>query len=218
MIALDRSSRDRRRFTICPGECAQVRALLRRLLGRIDTARLDALARELPGASVELGVYRGNLCLDFSDPPQYRYRGVVRVVRQPRQPILVVDSFHIHQPAHRGSGLGLRVFTQLLSAARRLDIVRIETTAGRQADENGYYTWPRYGFAGRLPDPVRRRLPPELAAATDVLELMRSQAGRHWWRRFGISMRLAFDVRPGSPSRRAFARYYRERQAAEYRG
>ncbi|MBN2218060.1 MAG: hypothetical protein JW719_11865 [Pirellulales bacterium] len=190
------------------GEKGCVHAVIRRLFNRaLDDDQLAALAGAPEGTNVDLGVYRGGLLLEFSDPAYHCIHGVARVVSRSDRLVLLVDALHIRQTAMRGRGLGLRVFSRQLAAAERLGLARIETHAGRRDDENGYYTWPRYGFAGRLPDVVRRRLPPMLAGAIDVLDLMESATGRDWWRRRGAALRLAFDVRSDSRSQRAFLDY-----------
>jgi len=200
------------RVGFCAGEQGLVHSIARRLFGRrLDGRRLAALAGAPETADVEVGVYQGGLYLEFSDTPRYRYCGVVRVVARPGRPLLVIEALHIHHRALRGQGLGLRVFSCQLAAAEELHLPRIETHAGRRHDENGYYTWPRYGFAGWLPDSLRRCLPSALADATDVLDLMASEVGRAWWRRHGVAMHLAFDVRPHSRSQQVFSQYRAQR-------
>lgn len=190
------------------GEKKPVHAIIRRLFDRaLEGDQLAALAGAPAGTNVDLGVYRGGLLLEFSDPAFHRIHGVTRVVSRSGRLVLLIDALHVRQAAMRGHGLGLRVFSRQLASAERFGFARIETHAGRRDDENGYYTWPRYGFAGHLPDVVRRRLPPALAGAIDVLDLMESEPGRDWWRRRGVALRLAFDVRPGSRSQRAFLHY-----------
>ncbi|HLA83390.1 MAG TPA: hypothetical protein VJL29_01235 [Thermoguttaceae bacterium] len=71
--------------------------------------------------------------------------------------------------------------------------------------------WPRYGFAGRLPRALRRRLPAPLTGAADVLDLMASPGGRAWWRRFGVTLNVVFDLRLHSRSQQVLTRYLAEK-------
>jgi len=207
---LRRAGRSGRRAKVkfCTGEQDRAQAMVRRFFGRrLDRGQLAALVGAPEHAEVEVGVYQGGLHLEFSDPPRYRYRGVSRVAPRPGRPVLIIDALHIHRPALRGQGLGLTIFSRQLATADRLHILRIETYAGRRNDENGYYTWPRYGFAGRLPRWLQARLSPALAGAVDVLDLMESAAGRAWWRRRGAAMHLVFDASYNSRCQQVFARY-----------
>jgi GNAT superfamily N-acetyltransferase len=206
--------RRRARVTFCPGERGDVLGMVRRLFGRTpQPAELAGLAGAPGDAELEVGVYRGGLYLEFSDPPRHHYHGVFQVSRCPGGPILRIDALHIRQPALRGRGLGLRMFARQVATAVRLGVTRIETEAGRRDDENGYYTWPRYGFHGPLPACVRERLPADLAGAIDVLDLMQSDSGRRWWREHGLTLPVVFDTHPQGRCRESFRRYLASRQA-----
>jgi len=133
-------------------------------------------------------------------------------VRQAQRSLVILsDGFHILRPHFQGCGLGLRVFARQLEHARRLGVGRIELVAGRRAYENGYYTWPRFGFDGPLPPFVRQILPPDLSRAQSVLDLMNGQAGRRWWKRYGVTLPVTFDLTRHSRSWEVFGRYLRER-------
>ena len=162
-------------------------------------------------AEVEVGTLRGDLYLELHKPGADGYRGI-QLIRSVRSlPVLINEALHIHRHNMRRRGLGLRIFHRQLIHAHALGIKRIETVAGRGKYENGYYTWPRFGFDGPLPIGIQRSLPPELAGARSVLDLMDRGNGRLWWREHGIPIRLAFLVDGQSRSRLVFARYVRGR-------
>ena len=195
------------------GERAHARCVADNLFGSEITIRHFAgLAGAPRNADVEVGVCQGQLTIEISDPRHQIYRGVVRVFRAGDGLVLHIEALHIHRPALRGRGLGLSIFARALKNARLLGVARIETRAGRRRNENGYYSWPRYGFEGRLPGWFRSRLPRELAQAQSVLDIMASETGRSWWLAHGVELDLSFDVRPGSRSRRTFGRYLRLRE------
>ena len=108
-------------------------------------------------------------------------------------------------------GLGLQMFYRQARNAADLVVDRIETVAGRNNGENGYYAWPRYGFQGPLPASVRHLLPVGLECSHTILDLMLCEKGRDWWREHGVTTAVRFDLVPGSRSRRTLARYVRER-------
>lgn len=202
--------------TFCSGERADVLGMARRLFGRRLHAReLADLAGAPDESEVEVGVYRRGLYLEFSDPTAHRYHGVCQVSRGHGRPIMRIDSLHIRQPSLRGRGLGLRIFSRQATAAAKFGVARIETKAGRREDENGYYTWPRYGFRGSLPRWLRERLPRDLIGAADVLDLMQSEFGRCWWRRHGLTLPVVFDLRAGGRCWQAFQSYRSSRLAVD---
>jgi len=189
------------------GERPGVEHTARRLFGRVpETWEYAGLAGAPDDARVDVGTLGGGLYLDMYRPWTACYRAVELVRRRGAGPVLVIDGMHIHG-SMRQKGLGLRIFARQLTTARNLGVTRIETTAGRRKSENGYYTWPRFGFDGPLPRRVKRHLPRRLVRAQNVLDLMECQTGRLWWRAYGISIRLAFDVTTQSRSWDVFRRY-----------
>lgn len=189
------------------GERPDVELTARRLFGRVpETWEYAGLAGAPDDARVDVGTHRGGLYLDMYRPWTACYRAVELVRRRGAGPVLVIDGMHI-RGSMRQRGLGLRIFARQLDTARDLGVTRIETTAGRRTTENGYYTWPRFGFDGPLPRRLRRCLPLGLDRAQNVLDLMECPKGRLWWRAYGISIRLTFDMTTQSRSWTVFQRY-----------
>jgi len=120
--------------------------------------------------------------------------------------------------ADRGKGLGSEAFAAQVEAASRLGVDRIEAYAAQSAGFNGYYTWPRLGFDAPLPPsgpggPLPG-LPPGLAGARRLSDLMATPEGRAWWKAHGISLDVAFDPRPGGASRLVWDAYIAARREA----
>ena len=198
----------REKILFCVGERADARRVAVELFGSPISGRdLAGLAGSPGEAEVEVGVCRGNLTVEISDPGHRIYRGVVRISHAGGGLVLTVEALHIHSPSMQGRGLGLSIFARQLQTARRLGIKRIETKAGRRGNENGYYSWPRYGFDGPLPRWLISRLPPPLLFAQSILDIMDSPMGRQWWLLYGGTVDVVFDVRRGSRSSRTFDRY-----------
>ena len=177
---------------------------------RLEAWEYAGLAGAPDDAMVEVGTLGGWLYLELSSPPGQAYRTFQLVLRVRQSLVLANDGFQILSKRQQRRGLGLRVFARQLDHARRLGICRIETVAGRRSNENGYYTWPRFGFDGRLPPSIRESLPPGLDRCQSVLDVMDREAGRDWWRAHGISMPVTFDVTSRSRSWVVFRRYLRE--------
>jgi len=195
-----------------PGERRDVQRTARRLFGRtLWLWEYAGLAGAVDDARVELGTLGGGLYLETCDPVAHCYRAVQRVRRVGSGPVLVIEAFCILPRRMRRRGLGLRMLGRQLAFAKRLGVLRIETTAGRRGDENGYYTWPRYGFNGPLPTEIGRILPPRLHHAQSVLDLIQCDYGRHWWSEHGTTLDVAFDLADRSRCWRVFDRYVREK-------
>jgi GNAT superfamily N-acetyltransferase len=208
--------RSRANVSFILGERRDVRRTTRRLFQRdLQPWEYAGLAGAPDDAEVEVGTLDGGVYLDVFQPATNRYRAVQLVKPADAGPFLVIEALRIHN-AMRRQGLGLRIFTRQLTTANALGVGRIETTAGRSLHENGYYTWPRFGFDGPLPPEIKRRLPRGLDHADTVLDLMEYEKGRLWWKAHGVVVHLAFDLVGRSRSWSVFARYLgRKRPAAE---
>jgi hypothetical protein len=185
-----------------PGERKAAERTARRFFGRsLEACEYAGLAGAPDDARVEVGVLSGMLYVEVGDPGGAAYRAHYYIRRVGGRLALVNEGIRIHLYALRGDGLGLRMFHRQVANAALLGVHRIDAVAGRRSDENGYYTWPRFGFDGRLPLRLRRRLPAELAGARSVLDVTGSEQGRRWWREAGETIRVTFDLTPGSRSR-----------------
>jgi hypothetical protein len=202
----------RARVVFYRAERRRAEQIARRLFGRpLSAWEYADLAGATDEAAVEVGTLAGDLYLEVHGPTELAYRGILVVRATPAGPVIVNEAFHILRRSCQTGGLGLRVFSRQVDYARSLGIDRIETVAGRRAYENGYYTWPRYGFEGRLSPNTRQRLPSGLGRADTVLDLMASEPGRRWWKRYGEPLRVAFDLSHRSRSWKVLQHYLRRR-------
>ena len=172
------------------------------------------LAGAPDAAHVHVGTYHDGLYLDTSDPVAAHYRTIQIVRRVDDRLVIVNDRFHVHAKRLQRKGLGLKIFHRQVDNARSLGIARIETLAGRRADENGYYTWPRFGFDGPIPKELRPHLPPQFQHARTILDLIETKPGRQWWRDHGRTIEVHFDLSPHSRSQQVFHQYLQERGLA----
>lgn len=201
-------ARSRAEVRFCLGERRAAERTARRLFGRLLRGfEYAGLTGAPDDARVELGACYGELYIEMSDPIANRFRGHFYVRRVGVDLVIIIEGFHIQIRSMQRKGLGLRVFHRQLENAKALGVARIEAIAGRRDDENGYYTWPRFGFDGPLPGKVKRNLPLGLEGVRTVLDLMQCEKGRRWWRRHGCTIRVAFDLADFSRSGEAFQRY-----------
>ncbi|MBN1393746.1 MAG: hypothetical protein JW959_01760 [Pirellulales bacterium] len=177
---------------------------------RLEENEYAGLAGAPDDAQVQIGALRGALYLEMGKPAAYR--GYYYIRRVAGKLALLNDGFHIFSAGLRGRGLGLRIFLRQVQSAGELGIRRIDTVAGRRRGENGYYTWPRYGFDAPLPERLRGILPPPLETHRTLLDLMESEAGRQWWREHGGTIRATFHLAPHSRSQWALGRYLQSKK------
>jgi hypothetical protein len=195
---------------------AQVVAVLRSLLGRPRATLRDAanLAGAPDDARVTVAVVpmHGRRIIEVvAESPIIRIK-VLLHARPDGKPILVDELIDVVPVAQR-HGLGTRFLGRQVEQAVRLGIAEIRAYAirGDQRGDVGYRVWPILGFDGPLPRQVLDELPPELAGARRVSDLMATQEGREWWIRNGDDINLTFDLSPNSPALRRFRAYLRRR-------
>jgi len=195
-----------------PGEHRAAERVSQRLFGRtLHPREYAGLAGAPDSAKVEVGASDGRLYIELGDPVAATYRGYYYVYGRKAAIVLLNDGFHIHLRAMRHQGLGLQMFCRQARNAAARGVDWIDALAGRRRDENGYYTWPRYGFDCPLPASIRRRLPAGLEHSRTLLDVMSCKKGRAWWQEHGAAVRVRFDLTPGSRSRRTLAEYIRTR-------
>lgn len=111
----------------------------------------------------------------------------------------------------QGKGLGTQIFHQQVQTAAALGINTIQTLA-EGPPANGYYTWARLGYDGSAAASTWNKKPPEgVARVGNVSELMKTEAGRQWWKENGGDISMRFDTRAGSQSRKVLDAYIKEK-------
>lgn len=206
-------------MAILLGEEVAVRRLARTLLPRpMKRSDYAGLCGAPDTAAVEIGEYHNALYLELRDPVALAYNGHFYLRRTCDQLVLCNEGLRIRQPDDRSRGLGLQMFYRQVRQAAALGVNRIELCAGRGPDENGYYTWPRYGFDAMLTSDVCHSLPRGLCGAQSILELFETAEGRAWWREHGVTIDVSFDLSPNSRSWQALMSYVAERMARHSAG
>jgi hypothetical protein len=190
------------------GELNAAERASRRIFGRtLQPQEYAGLVGAPDDAKVEVGASDGKLYIELGDPVASAYRAYYYVYSRKTIVVLLNDGIRIQMLAMRRQGFGLQMFYRQVRNAAAHGVDRIDTEAGRSRDENGYYTWPRYGFDCPLPVSIRRCLPLGLEHCRTLLDLMACEKGRLWWRECGTTARVRFDLTPDSRSCRALAEY-----------
>ena len=202
---------------VAPGQTEeQVLAVMRSILGRPRAALREAA--NLAGApddavvSVAVAARHGRRIIESIAQNSVMRIEVSLQTRSDGRPVLVNEQVDVIPVAQR-HGVGTTFVGRQVEQAVRLGIVEIRAYAVRwdQMGNVGYLVWPLLGFDGPFPPGFIDRLPPELAAARQVSDLMKTPEGRVWWIRNGDDINLTFDLSPGSPARRRFRAYLRRK-------
>lgn len=115
---------------------------------------------------------------------------------------------------------GVRVFATQVIQAKALGVSLITTHAEgdyyRRDSWIGYYVWPCCGYDGPIPSDIdyalqASALPEHLKNAAIVSDLISDAEGRAWWKRFGHTVALTFDIDDGSVSEVQLLMYLEEK-------
>lgn len=108
---------------------------------------------------------------------------------------------------------GIQILHDQVNQAVKDGFIKIRCKAVREADANGYYTWPRLGFKP-VNEPIEHINNFNKEHGTNVKTLggmMNSQTGRDYWKANGVEMEMEFDLKEGSYSRKTLAAYHSEK-------
>ena len=117
-----------------------------------------------------------------------------------------------------GKGLGTEILARQIQNASDMGFKKLQTYATR--DEhlkyNGHYTWPRLGFDSAINwREISREgmsaASEEIKGAEFISDLMKTKAGRDWWKEHGASHMAEFNLDPKSQSMRVFRDYLAEK-------
>jgi len=175
------------------------------------TARHIAAAAGAPDDAIQVRVSLGSggpggLHVFVETPTGNMSRTVVSEAEGARPTTIKNESYFIYE-GHQGKGEGTRIFAAQVKAAAALGFREIRTHAIRDVDANGYYSWPRMGYDGRVPSEITAIAPRQFSGYEKVSDFMKTPEGRDWWKENGDEVYLEFDLTPGSLSRRTLDAY-----------
>jgi SPP1 gp7 family putative phage head morphogenesis protein len=180
------------------------RARFDQIVGRrLSDSEIGLLFGVPDGGQIRLSV--GNAAYVTAEHPLFE-QPLERIMAR-RDGKLTMTNENIKLRRDAPKGLGSRIFAHQVANARALKVREIRAHAAREADKNGYYTWPRLGYNASIPASLRRALPDGLKGAKTLHDLMRSPEGRAWWKENGDGVDVRFDLRDGSDSLKILSAY-----------
>lgn len=128
--------------------------------------------------------------------------------------------------AEKGKGLGTKIFLQQVKSASENGFDKIETVGGIAQGQNGYYTWPRLGYdaniyASNFKEGAGRNKADKLLQKKGFITgnpkgkistLMKTEEGRSFWKRHGFEVKMSFNLKEGSLSRRILDEYVKQKE------
>jgi hypothetical protein len=198
---------------------------LKKALPGLTDEEIGHVACAPPGATVEVtDAGRDGVHLRVS------HEGVTtdRTVYKPADgPSWAENHLFVIRPDSPHRGNGYRVFANQAAALSKAGIGRIDTLgAGTYQGSlgggmNGYYTWPRLGYDGklratdfdRMPAEMKAALPPGKRTYRNLFDNI--PGGADWWKKNGSSAEFTFDLKPGSPSMKALETYVAQREGKQ---
>lgn len=138
----------------------------------------------------------------------------VRHFYQERNQLILYNELFVKGAASRPN-IGAEMLARQVEFAPGLGFKQIATEAAGSIDSlffTGYRVWPGYGYDAPIPLALRPDLPASLRQARTILDLYESEAGRLWWKQNGLSLKMKFDLTPGSRSRRVLERLLAARE------
>jgi len=188
---------------------------------------LAALAGGAPGDDIQIsysknsdGDHEAIIELTGKDDTHDATR-IVTIDSDTGEKSMMNSTFYVHRVANRGKGIGTKLLHRQVKKAAELGIESIETEAmgAKQTPSfNGYYTWARLGYDGRIGSAHTtdsKKLKSEFPEAVRISDLMKSKEGRTAWKENGGTFFGSFDTRPGSQSRKVLDSYVKQRFGEE---
>lgn len=175
---------------------------------RLETKEWIDLAGSPPNGLVFIGCLNNEIVLDVVEPIQLGLVSSFHIFKNKQKCHLSIDHYQILRHNCQNQGIGTECFHRQLKKSLELNFSQILTKTSRKSEENGYYTWPRFGFNAKLPSKIIRLLPTTINHSKTLLHLMETETGRLWWRNHGVGLKLTFDLSPESDSLRCFEKYY----------
>ncbi len=204
----------------------QVERDYREILGDISPEFLGAMCNAQDDADmmVTLDPKGGGIYVSVVDP-QARYASDRRFFRKDGELYVANESFVINEELEDGSpnplkGTGTEIFANQVSALKKAKAKEIITSAAGSKDSrvgfNGYYTWPRTGFSGRIPEDVFRKLGPaihrKMGKSREILDLYALEGGKEAWQKHGRGFVATFDLADDSRNMKVLEAYLKERR------
>ncbi len=170
-----------------------------------DRARIAGAAGALDDSVVTFAVEGRRLVVAVKHP---ELDGQVRHFYKEHNRLVLYNAYFAKAATARPN-IGAEMMARQVEFAPGLGVPHLETEAAGSIDSlyfTGYRVWPGYGYDAPIPLALRAELPASLKPARTMLDLYETEEGRLWWKQNGLTLKMKFDLAPGSRSRRVLER------------
>jgi len=185
-------------FVVSPGNKKLAEISKPRLGVALTEEHVAALAGAPPGSKVEIRIQNSGVLRVETKLPD-RLGDSLRYIDMDAKKI-ENSEFNVAKRA-QGKGIGLDVFSRQVDEARAYGFERLTTFASGGGNNNGYYTWARFGYDGDVIGPDGKH--------TLVSKIMAQPRGAEWWMENGKGFQATFHLDSGSTSMRVLREYQR---------
>ena len=201
--------------TVAPGgalathRAADVRRAIAGVLGPETTSqRLASLVGAPDDAVVEVMGAPGSSFVRYSvkHPAFDAFHGTFEKTPEGRV-VHKIDRLDV-VPERQARGYGARVHGRQVYWGGKHGLDRLTVVASRADNDVGFSVWPRFGYDGPIPESIRRTMPEDLRRFATLRDLLDDPEGRRWWLVNGDTIKLAFDLKPGSQDRMRWNLYW----------
>lgn len=161
----------------------------------LSSADVAALTGAKSGAKIHATAYGTTLNISVAHPDYEVSRSVDR--EQDGSLVIYNDWMKV---GVTGKGTGTAVLIHQILNAQKLGAKTLKLKAARSDTMNGYYTWPRLGYNGPVPDEFQKELLKRGLFASDMIDVLAQRETNFLWKELGDSVDLEFDLRIGSKS------------------
>lgn len=191
----------------------------------LDDSILGAIANTTDNGKVRIRVLNENHVEISTEPESNNGVKSLRKFYKRDGKLICKNHFLSIKNSSPYKGSGYKLFAAQVQALKELGVSKITTDAHIGTESagllNGYYTWPRMGYDGKLsfsiwkkiPEKIRDQLPKSDSPFGKILDLYDVTGGKEWWLNNGESIYDAtFDLSDDSRSMKVLNAYIKERE------
>lgn len=134
----------------------------------------------------------------------------IRFIRKDIDNNLYVENFKMLKRNKTLKNIGFQLLISQIHTGSKFGVKYIKGKFEKSLDFNGYYTWARYGFDGEIPKNLKTD--PILSRLKFVSQLMKTKAGRDYWKKKGNTFNGFFYLEKEEENMKMLVDYLKEKE------